>query len=104
MKVKNKHGGIGSRWVTVPNHFPNPEDLTYDDWFQLIEGYGVGSFETKTSGKHYMKVRTKDGDDVDALIRYLGYDKWHEKWERRRGWFGNFFIGSWKRKKLCWMD
>jgi len=87
----NKHGCTGSRWVTVPNHFPDSGDLSNETWYHLFEGYGVGDYETKHSGKHYKKVRTMYCDSVDNLLFYLGYDNWHKKWKIRRNPIARFF-------------
>jgi len=98
MKVRNKHNGLGSRWVTVPNHFPEPDDLSSETWYHLFEGYCVGEYETKPSGKYYKKVRTMYCDSVDNLMSYLGYYNWHKEWKIRRSAIGRFFLGSWIRK------
>ena len=98
MASLNKHGCIGSRWVTVPNHFPDSEDLSSEAWYHLVEGYCVGEYETKSSGKYYKKVRTMYCDSVDSLLYYLGYSNWQTKWKIRRNPFSRFFIGSWMAK------
>lgn len=97
-RVSNKHEGYGSRWVTVPNNFPEPDDLTNEDRYHLFEGYCVGDYETKPSGKHYKKVRTIYCDSIDNLLMYCGYDKWHEKYKIERNPIMRFFFGSWKLK------
>ncbi len=71
-----------SSWKTVPDFFPEPHELSADDWYRLREGYGVGSYETRRSGKHYKRVRV-DGDFCN-LLAYLGFAEWWKYWRLRR--------------------
>ena len=96
--IHNKHNGIGSRWLTVPNIFPDPEDISNKTWYYLSEGYCVGDYESKESGKYYKKIRTKYCDSVDNLLYALGYKDWYKEYKIERNPVKRFLFGAWKRK------
>lgn len=87
-------------WLTVPNIFPEYDDLANEDKYNLFEGYGVSEYETKSSGKYYVKIRVHKDENPHNLLMYLGYSDWHKKWKIRRNPIKRFFLGAWERKEI----
>ena len=87
-------------WKTVPNFFPEPDDLDSETWYHLCEGYCIDNYETKPSGKYYKKVRVTGGAQSCTLnlINFLGFWNWHEKWKPKRTILGRFF-GWWEKRE-----
>lgn len=87
-------------WLTVPNTFPDPDDLSAQTWYDLQEGYGIYDFETRPSGKYYKKVRANEflkypKTDTHKLISVLGFKDWHLEMKPRRS-ILRFILGDWK--------
>ena len=89
-----------SSWKTVPNFFPDYDDLSNETKYHLNEGFGVSEYVTKRSGRYYKKVKMmyQRSDNFYSLIRYLDYDKWWERWKPNTSWWGRFW-GSWEKIK-----
>ena len=69
-------------WRTVPNIFPEYAELSSEARYHLFEGYGVGRYKTKPSGKMYKKVQVEhdpSGDKFHRLLLILGFANWHNK-------------------------
>jgi hypothetical protein len=83
-----------SQWKTVPNFFPDPDDLSNETWYHLHEGYGVAGYEVKRSGRYYKKIKV-DGS-FGNLILFLGFSDWWKRWRPRRSLFG-YLLGTWDK-------
>jgi hypothetical protein len=81
------------KWHTVPNFFPDYEDLSSTDKYHLNEGYSVSYYETKYSGKMYKKIRS-DMECTSNAITYLGFSEWWKYWEIKTF----LFFKYWGRK------
>lgn len=83
-------------WKSVPCFFPDPDDISPEDWYHLREGYGVYGFETKYKGGHFKKIKV-DGSFVN-LMYYLGYTSWSSEWVPVYGFWKQLWYGKWRRK------
>ena len=88
-------------WLTVPNFFPDYDDLDGETQYHLCEGYCISEYETKKSGKYYKKVRVVDGDNSENhnVLYFLGFWNWHKNYKIRRNPIKRFFLGDWERKR-----
>lgn len=85
--------------MTVPDFFPEPEDIDPETEYCLHEGYGVSTdWETKRSGKFYKKVRLPFYNGIDNLLMVLGFDNWHKKYKIERNLIKRLIFGNWKSK------
>jgi len=84
-------------WLTVPNFFPDYEDLEGETQYHLREGYGVSYYETKKSGKYYKKMRCPDlRENPHNVLYFLGFWNWHKNYKIRRNPIKRFFLGDWE--------
>lgn len=76
-------------WKTVPNIFPDYDDLSDESKYHLREGYGVYGYESKPSGKFYKKIKVDGSGDgaFGHLLWYMGYSEWWNKYKLKKGWF-----------------
>ena len=83
------------KWKTVPNSFPNPEDIDAEGWYHLREGFGIYDYKMRHTGGYYKKIKV-DGD-FHQLLSLMGFGNWWTKMKPDRTFWGRFF-NSWTKK------
>lgn len=77
-----------ARWYTVPDFFPDYDDLSAAERYHLAEGYCIHGYETKKSGKFYKKIKTRNDRDFRELLNFMDLYDWHLRYKLRRNLFG----------------
>jgi len=85
------------KWKTVPNFFPDEDELHPETLYHLAEGFGITEYKTKLSGKYYKRVWTNSEHRTMRLIAFLGFKNWHEEWKPNKSIIGRIF-NTWKEK------